>query len=67
MTVYYFNDEKLPITVKVQDTYSDVFSTLNPQEGKFFHLSLPEGSKLFVKKWTNMVMISYTFHTEDNQ
>lgn len=68
MKVYYFNDEQKPITVRIFDaTYDPTFQTdnqrhyhkLEPAEGKMFDVELPEGTVPFIKKWVNMVMISY--------
>jgi hypothetical protein len=69
MKVYYLNDERKPITVKIMDdtydhTYtksdnSHTYSKLEAQEGRTYDIICPEGSVLWVKKWPEMVMLSY--------
>lgn len=68
MKVFYLNDERTDVTVKVMDdtwdnTYQDDnaknFCRLQPAEGRVFEIVCPEGSVLWVKKWPSMVMISY--------
>jgi hypothetical protein len=58
--VFYLNDERKPITVKILDMAGDRFETLQPAEGKTYDIMLPdEPAILYVKKWPAMVMISY--------
>lgn len=69
MQVYYMNDEKEEITVKIMDdtfdpTYtksdnSHTYHRLKPCEARVFDIVCPEGSVLYVKKWIGMVMLSY--------
>lgn len=67
MKVYYLNDEKNPILVRILDLTYDPngdnpdhgYYCLNPAEGRSFDISMPDGSQIFIKKWPNMVMISY--------
>lgn len=68
MQVYYLNDERKEVLVKVRDNRfdpvmctGDVVVTLKPAEGRSFDLEVPEGSILFVKKWPDLVMISYAY------
>jgi hypothetical protein len=69
MKVYYFNDEKVPVHIKVQSvptgegpTYNDniKYNLLEPQEGRMFEMTVPEGSIPYIKRWENrIVLISY--------
>lgn len=66
MRIYYFNDEQKPVVVRVLDgkydatnATGDTYTTLQSCEGAFFDISLPEGTVPYIKKWPNMVMISY--------
>lgn len=69
MKVYYMNDEQKDITVRIMDlTYDDTFTKSNnlntyhrlkATEGRVFDLQVPEGSALYVKKWKDVVMLSY--------
>jgi len=61
--IYYFNDERSPITVKTQklggEPWENDFVILNQQEGRLFEVEIPEGNELWIKKWPNMVMLSW--------
>lgn len=66
MKVYYFNDERAPMRVRILDVNYDAatatgdsWATLAPASGQIFDVALPEGAALYVKKWPGMVMISY--------
>lgn len=66
MKIYYLNDEKKPITVRVLDSKydamnatGDTYTVLQSCEGRMFDLELPEGTVPYIKKWPTMVMISY--------
>jgi len=66
MKVYYMNDERQPITVRVMDARydpttgkGDSFTVLQPAEAREFEVVLPPNSVLWVKKWPTMVMLSY--------
>jgi hypothetical protein len=65
MKVFYLNDERKPIKVRIMDarfdpvTFTgDSYHDLGPAEGKLFEVVLPAGGAVWVKKWPNMVMIS---------
>ena len=67
MKVYYLNDEQKPITLRILDAnYDDVnatgdtYLTLQSCQGVELDIELPPDSILYIKKWPNMVMISYT-------
>ena len=69
MRVFYLNDERQEITVKVMDdTWDDTYSSdnsqhyhrLKPGEGRMFELACPSNSITWIKKWPDMVMISYS-------
>lgn len=66
LKLYYLNDEKKAIVVRVlDDNYDhttgtgDKYATLAPASGQVFDIRCPEGSSPYVKKWTDLVMISY--------
>ena len=70
MIVVYNNDEQKVITVKINDgnfykalnsggDLSPFYVTLQPSEVKVFNLDAPEGVIPYVKKWKEVVMISY--------
>lgn len=70
MKLYYFNDEKQHVTVKVMDLSYDYVNIdansnnlcqLGPAEGRTFDLTIPDGSILWIKKWPGIVMLSYVF------
>jgi hypothetical protein len=67
MKVSYLNDEQRPITLRILDANydgatgtGDTYMTLQSCEMKVFEVNIPEDCILFVKKWPNMVMFSYT-------
>lgn len=66
MKLFYLNDERKNIQVRVlDDNYDpttatgDTRVTLQPAEGRVFDIRCPEGSAPYVKKWVDLVMISY--------
>jgi hypothetical protein len=64
MKVYYFNDEKIPITIQVNSCSSKGYSTdyvrLKPLEGKVIEFDAPEGSIPYIKRWeTRQILVSY--------
>ena len=71
MKIYYFNDEKQPVTIQVNgqlrpsatNKYGDPqieYFTLNPLEARVFDVDAPEGSIPYVKRWeSRMVLLSY--------
>lgn len=69
--IYYMNDEQNPITVKLihslffnpNDPYKEPkieFFKLAPQEAKVFKIEVPENSIPYVKKWKDMVLLTYS-------
>lgn len=66
MRIYYLNDEQREMRVRILDASydpvtctGDTYVTLQPCEGRLFHVMLPADSVIYVKKWPNLVMISY--------
>ena len=68
MKIFYMNDEQKDITVRIlDDTFDSVtcahnpdhYIKLSPAEGKVFELVVPEGAVPYIKKWKDLVMISY--------
>jgi hypothetical protein len=68
MKLFYLNDEKQDVIVKVMDqtwdyTYNSSnaknLCTLKPAEGRMFDLVIPDGAILWIKKWSAVVMLSY--------
>ena len=70
MNIYYFNDETRQITVQVngQLNTSDLSShgeldvqyfLLLPSQGRMFTVNAPLGTIPFVKKWNQVVLLSY--------
>lgn len=70
MKVYYMNDEQKPVlvTIKDDDFYTALNSgqnlskwnvTLKSCEAKLFELACPSGAVPYIKKWPNVIMISY--------
>jgi len=66
MQLYYLNDERKEIIVKVMDDTWDVsgdngkhYYRMAPAEGRVFDISCPPGSVLYVKKWPELVMLTY--------
>jgi hypothetical protein len=71
MKIYYFNDEKQPVTIQVNgqlrpsatNKYGDPqieYFTLKPLEARVFDVDAPEGSIPYVKRWeSRMVLLSY--------
>jgi hypothetical protein len=65
MKIYYINDDKVSIRIKVigKDFYDDSV-ILQPREGRIFEFPTPENAIAFVKHWHyNVVLLSYA---EDN-
>jgi hypothetical protein len=71
MKIYYFNDEKQPVTIQVNgqlrpsstnkhgDPQIEYF-ILDPLEARVFNVDAPEGSIPYVKRWENrFVLLSY--------
>lgn len=67
MKIYYFNDDKVSVRVKVMgQDYIDESVILQPAHGELFDFPAPEGSIPFVKHWYyNTVLISYIEGTID--
>lgn len=68
MNIYYLNDEKREVTVRVLDTAydpitgtGDSFTKLAPCEGRMFTVHLPAGAIPYIKKWPALIMISYVY------
>jgi hypothetical protein len=70
MKIYYLNDEQMPMHVAIKDDefyaalnngedLSRWHVTLQSCESRVFDLVCPPGSIPYVKKWPQMVMISY--------
>lgn len=70
MQIYYMNDEKKEIVVQVngqlkpspRNTYGEPtieYFKLQPTESKVFFVDAPEGSIPYVKKWENVVLLTY--------
>ena len=66
MQIVYMNDEKKNITVRILDAdykpegdNSHTYHVLRPCELKIFEINLPPNSAPYIKKWTDMVMITY--------
>lgn len=66
MRVYYLNDQKKPVSIRVIDiSYNpsnpdaQYRGILQPTEGKSFDVLIPEGASLFVKAWDGQVLLSY--------
>jgi len=67
MKVYYFNDERKDVVVRVLDaTYDESvgpkdsdYTDLKACQGTLFDVQLPDNSVLHIKKWPHMVMLSY--------
>jgi hypothetical protein len=71
MKIYYFNDEKQPVTIQVNgqlrppsiNKYGDPqieYFTLKPLEARVFEVDAPEGAIPYVKRWENrFVLLSY--------
>jgi hypothetical protein len=66
MKVYYFNDQRKEITVKIHDSSFDPdednskhYHRLKSCEGRLFDLAIPVDSAIYIKSWPDMVMISY--------
>jgi hypothetical protein len=66
MKIFYFNDEQKDVTVRVLDDRfdpmtgeGDIYTTLSPASGQVFEVQAPAGSVLYVKKWKDLVLISY--------
>jgi hypothetical protein len=66
MKFTYFNDTKLPVTLRGQvgpGPEEWVYSVVEPQQVKTLEVFLKEGTNLFIKSWPNMLMVSFC---EDN-
>ena len=64
MKIYYFNDEKEPVMIRLIGALPDCTNTyveLQPMQGRTFEIvDAPEGSIPFVKRWsTRIVLLSY--------
>jgi hypothetical protein len=70
MKVLYMNDERVNMVVKVQgiafnaalnagNPLDPFMHILWPTECRVFDLDMPANSSVYIKKWPNMVMISY--------
>jgi hypothetical protein len=66
MKLYYLNDERREMTVRILDArydpttgQGDVYVKLASCEGRLLDVQIPAGHVPYVKKWPNMVMISY--------
>lgn len=65
MKVYYFNDEQKTITVKVHKPNSSYvlpdweYIAMPPYQGRVFEFDTPENSIPYIKRWADLVMISY--------
>jgi hypothetical protein len=64
MQLYYFNDEKQPLNVRVRKTGGEPweysYTMIMPQQGRLFTFDAPENTVPFVKRWSDWtVMISY--------
>jgi hypothetical protein len=68
MKLFYLNDERKEITVRIQDATWDYtyktdnaknFHRLGPAEMREFDVQIPDGKVLWIKKWPDIVMISY--------
>jgi len=64
--MYYMNDEKKSIAVRIMDDRydpctgtGDMFVNLQSCESRVFEVHCPAAHILYVKKWPNMVMISH--------
>lgn len=69
--IYYMNDEQKPITVQVNhyfffnpnDPYKEPkveYFKLDPAEAKVFKIEVPENSIPYVKKWKDVVLLTYS-------
>lgn len=58
MKIYYLNDEKRPIRVFYHYGLTGEPAVLQPAQGAFFEVNIPEGRSPFIKKWNDYVMIS---------
>jgi len=74
MKIYYNNDERQDVVVRVMDGRYDVttatgdsFTTLKPFECKEFDVQIPEGAILYIKKWPKMVMFSFYYQSTTDQ
>ena len=74
MKLYYLNDERQEVVVRVMDTRwdpvtfkGDTFTTLKACEGREFDIQVPEGAMLYIKKWPTMVMLSFYYPQNTDQ
>jgi hypothetical protein len=65
MRVAYFNDEKHPILVQVQDANGEQVFTVQPVSMCTFDFVLPSSDSgdpmMFIKKWKGKTLISYSY------
>ena len=65
--LYYLNDEEKDMTVRVLDSRYDrmscdpvcEYATLKPAEGREFEIHMPDDAIVWVKKWKDLVLLSY--------
>jgi len=58
MQVCYMNDEIVEVKVRIiKADGENEYTTLAPQEMRVFEVHVPEGSVLFVKKWSNNIVL----------
>lgn len=74
MKVFYLNDERKEVVVRVMDarwdpvTFTgDRFITLKACEAREFEVEVPEGAILYVKKWPSMIMFSFYYPQNTDQ
>ncbi len=65
MKLYYFNDERNPVRVRIMDSRfdpvtftGDFYFDLGPAQGCTYEVFVPEDAILYVKKWPGLVMLS---------
>ncbi len=61
MKIFYFNDDKVDVTVRVIDVKgNNTLTTLSPLKAQTFEFDAPEGAVPYVKRWSNnIVLLSY--------
>ncbi len=61
MKIFYFNDDKVDVTVRVVDREgTNTITTLSPLKTQMFEFYAPEGAIPYVKRWSNnIVLLSY--------
>jgi hypothetical protein len=72
--IFYLNDERKNISVRIMDrnydaatSTGDSYMVLKPAEGRMFELDIPDDCSIYVKKWEELVLISYIFLPEHGQ